>query len=143
MTGSSTADGLQGDTGRTTRYRPPGIGVRGLAGYFWSPVAVIVRGNNLLTIHRRKNGAEYYTLPGGGVEEGESVEEACAREVQEETGLTATVGKRLLVLGNEYYFAADAPTGEPQLGGEEDVINSPENQYTLICCRWMSSRRPT
>jgi ADP-ribose pyrophosphatase YjhB (NUDIX family) len=95
-------------------------------------VAIIIRDNHLLTIHRRKHGEEYFTLPGGGVEPDETIEQACAREIHEETGLTATIGDRLLVLGNEHYFHADAPTGTPQLGGEEAEINSPENQYTLI-----------
>jgi 8-oxo-dGTP diphosphatase len=98
-------------------------------------VGIIVRGDLLLTIHRRKHCTEYYTLPGGGVERGESVAEACVREIREETGLVATIGDRLLTLENagrtEYYFAADAPAGEVLLGGEEAEANSPVNQYTL------------
>jgi ADP-ribose pyrophosphatase YjhB (NUDIX family) len=98
--------------------------------------AVIVRDDHLLVIHRRKHGTEYFTLPGGGVEAGESIEQACAREIEEETGLRAVVGERLLTLANdgrtEHYFAADAPTGDVQLGGEEAEIDSPTNQYTLM-----------
>lgn len=41
----------------------------------------------LLLLHRIKNGEEYWVVPGGGVEDGESYEETVVREMQEEVGI--------------------------------------------------------
>ena len=52
--------------------------------------AVIVRDGRVLMVHersRRSGGGEWWTLPGGGLEPGETPEEAVRREVFEETGL--------------------------------------------------------
>ncbi|MCD6590583.1 MAG: NUDIX hydrolase [Candidatus Aenigmarchaeota archaeon] len=49
---------------------------------------VIVSGNKVLLIKRKfEPFAGFYALPGGFVEHGEKVEDACIREVKEETGL--------------------------------------------------------
>ncbi|MBX3010921.1 MAG: NUDIX domain-containing protein [Caldilineaceae bacterium] len=47
------------------------------------------QGEKVLLTRRADNGD--WCLPGGGMEAGESVEEACRREVCEETGLTVEV----------------------------------------------------
>jgi 8-oxo-dGTP diphosphatase len=50
--------------------------------------AAIIRENHVLIVRRARPPAEgLYTLPGGGVEAGETLHEAVRREVQEETGL--------------------------------------------------------
>jgi len=76
----------------------------GLTTYFASnpteirlSVSAVVRrepgGCEILLMQRSDNG--HWGLPGGYVEPGESVVEACAREVQEETGWTVEVGRLL------------------------------------------------
>ncbi|MBZ0148444.1 MAG: NUDIX hydrolase [Pseudorhodoplanes sp.] len=50
--------------------------------------AAIIRDNRVLIVRRAKPPSEgFYTLPGGGVEAGESLHDAITREVMEETGI--------------------------------------------------------
>lgn len=48
--------------------------------------AVIVRDGSLLLTHWNENGRTGWTLPGGGLEDYETTEQAAVREVREETG---------------------------------------------------------
>ncbi len=57
----------------------------------------LMRGGRLLLVRHRKEGEDYYLLPGGGVKWGESMEEALRREVREETGLEVQAGRLLCV----------------------------------------------
>jgi len=57
--------------------------------------AVIVRDGKLLVSRERRRGREHVLLPGGRVQNGESITEALIREVNEETGLDV-VPERLL-----------------------------------------------
>ena len=52
--------------------------------------AIIIDGDKTLVMHRNKEGSQYFTLVGGRVNEGETLEEALVREVKEETGLEVT-----------------------------------------------------
>lgn len=56
--------------------------------------AVIVDRNNLLALISVRNG-EYYKIPGGGIEEGESEEEAVRREAREEAGCEIEIIKKI------------------------------------------------
>lgn len=59
-----------------------------------SAVRAIVRdGDKICLIHVSEH--DYYMLPGGGIDEGEDMQVALAREIAEETGCTATVASEV------------------------------------------------
>ncbi len=56
-----------------------------------SAKALIIKEGRLLAIQCQREGKEYYTLPGGGQEPLESLEQTVIRECLEETGLSVRV----------------------------------------------------
>jgi ADP-ribose pyrophosphatase YjhB (NUDIX family) len=58
---------------------------------------VYIQGNQILLVQHQKNGQEYWLLPGGGVEFGETAAAALERELVEETGLQTRSGKLLFI----------------------------------------------
>jgi len=61
--------------------------------------AIIVQDGQILLARHQKKGKRYWVWPGGGVDYGETVEEALVRELREEAGLKIRV--RDLVLVND------------------------------------------
>jgi ADP-ribose pyrophosphatase YjhB (NUDIX family) len=54
--------------------------------------AVITRNNEVLMVKQYvQRGDIVWNFPGGGIEEGETPEEACLREVEEETGFIVNI----------------------------------------------------
>ena len=49
---------------------------------------LVINGGRVLLVRHEKDGRSYWLLPGGGVDEGEQLEEAVRRELGEECGLT-------------------------------------------------------
>jgi ADP-ribose pyrophosphatase YjhB (NUDIX family) len=95
--------------------------------------AAIFRGGKVLLVRRtRSPGKGFYSLPGGRVEFGESLQQALAREVDEETGLRIEIvglaGWREVLPGGSFSgghylimsFAARWTAREPILNDEHD-----------------------
>lgn len=58
---------------------------------------ILIHDGKILLVKHEKNNETYWLLPGGGIEYGESVENALIREFQEEVGIDIKVGKLVLV----------------------------------------------
>ena len=100
--------------------------------------AVIIDNNRVLTMFRRKidevgNKNEYYAIPGGGIEESETMEKAVVRELQEELNVKIKIlgylGKVEKAKDIENYFHCEIIEGTPRLGGEELEIMTDSNYY--------------
>ena len=102
--------------------------------------AIIIEDGELLAMFRRKkkdDGSykEYYVIPGGGVEDNETLEETCVREIKEEFNVDVKI---LGYLGSDekettvgHFFHAEIIDGIPTLGGEENDRNNPDNYYEI------------
>lgn len=77
--------------------------------------AVVEQQGKLLLTHWRRGHLHGWTLPGGGLEPGEDPRDAVVREVFEETGLEARVGK-LLGVDSRVMVREEVPEGvDPEL----------------------------
>jgi ADP-ribose pyrophosphatase YjhB (NUDIX family) len=61
--------------------------------------AIVLDDSGRILLHKRTDN-EYWSIPGGGMEPGESIAETVIREVREETGIEARVEKLLGVYSN-------------------------------------------
>ena len=97
---------------------------------------IIVKDGKILLLHRQKAGRTYYIIPGGGLEAGETPQQAAKREIKEETDLDVEIGELICEITGgygypEYFFAVKNIQGEARLGGEELEKNCEENHYAI------------
>ena len=93
---------------------------------------------------KRPEMPEYYTLPGGGLEEGETIEEGTKREIKEEFGIDVELVKKLYEITSEKnkqkeifylckYVSGTFGTGEgPEFSGDPKYIESGKYLPELI-----------
>ena len=53
--------------------------------------AILIQNNSLALMERHRDGRHYFSFPGGGVDEGETPEQAVVREAHEELGIEVKV----------------------------------------------------
>ena len=105
--------------------------------------AILHKKKILMVLHKTAERA-YWTLPGGGVNENESLEQATVREVKEETGLDVKAIRLLFVedyeFGISYCFLAELTNHntEPTL----DFLPKEESEFgtMLHSAAWHSLR---
>lgn len=86
---------------------------------------ILIHEGKLALIERHRQGRHYFAFPGGGVDEGETDEQAAIREAEEELGIRVKIVKKAATIlrngrRNQVYFLVDWVDGEFGTGtGEE------------------------
>src|SRR5512143_4203891 len=105
-------------------------------------VAILIENEKVVLIERHRAGKHFFTFPGGGVDQGETVEQAVIREVEEELGLRVAVKQKVAEVwfqGNrQEYFLVQRLDGEFGTGtGEEYGDPLPGNLHGTYHPVWM------
>lgn len=93
---------------------------------------VLIENGKVALIERHRAGKHYYVFPGGGVDKGETPEQAAVREMEEETGLRVSVQRKLAEihfgLSEQVYYLVDRMDGMFGTGtGEEFTDSDPDD----------------
>lgn len=99
--------------------------------------AIIPYEEGLIVIKRIKENneykEEYYTIPGGGQEEGETIEEATLREIREELGIDIELTDKCYEIESQgrrqYFFVAKYKSGKIGTGIGEEMTNINYEKY--------------
>lgn len=93
-------------------------------------------------VRHQHGGDDFWTLPGGAIEPGESAEQAAEREVVEETGLSVKVVRFLFDqpysggTSTCYLVRAVDPGQDLQLGTDPEEAHLPVQARTLRDVQW-------
>lgn len=107
--------------------------------------AVVIKDANILLIERWRDGIHYFSIPGGGIESGETPDQAAEREVLEETSVKIKVLRVLYEMddpaGHSHkIFLCKFISGEPSLqpSSEEADAMMQSGQADRYEPRWIS-----
>lgn len=107
---------------------------------------VILDGDNLAVIERRRDGRVYFVLPGGGVEAGEPLEAAAIREAFEELGVRVSLLGLVAqvtfvrdgIASRQHYFAAQITGGTFGTGAGPEYSRRADPRRGSYRATWIS-----
>jgi 8-oxo-dGTP pyrophosphatase MutT (NUDIX family) len=96
----------------------------------------VLKDDKLLLMERWRPGMHYFSVPGGGIEPGETAEQTVVRELLEETGCQVAIDRLLYTLhfadGTEHsVFLCNYIAGEPHLPADspEALETNSDNRF--------------
>jgi len=96
---------------------------------------IVLKDNHILLMKQIFAGSEFYNLPGGAWESGETLEDTCKREVKEEFNLNVAVRRLVYILDSpprmNFVFLCGYLDGKLRLGGPEKKRMNPNDQYHI------------
>lgn len=103
--------------------------------------SMVIRGNRILLVEHELFGRDFFNLPGGGIEEGETPEEAALRELSEECNVTGKVIRPLTIEykpdmeSRVFTFLVEIPEDAVAQKGIDPELS--EEEQSIVGVKWM------
>jgi 8-oxo-dGTP diphosphatase len=92
---------------------------------------VLIENNQVALIERHRAGLDYFVFPGGGMDDGETPEQAAIREAMEELGVEVAIRQKVAIIhfdqSTQVYYLVDRVSGEFGTGSGEEYTDADPN----------------
>lgn len=103
--------------------------------------AMVIRGEQVLLVEHELFGRDFFNLPGGGIETGETPEEAAIRELSEECNVKGTIIRPLAIEykpdmeSRVYTFLVEIPEDAIPTKGIDPEVS--QEEQSIIDVKWL------